>query len=84
MLLRKLHKRKPQYREILTKEACIEVKNNDENQCLGIPGSPVPTSHHNQYFNAQINELKKLNNGIHHHKSFVSGYSSCHNFLFWN
>ena len=51
---------------------------------LSASGSPMSACDHQQYFNAQIDELKKLDNGIHHHKSFVFGYSSCHNFLFWD
>lgn len=51
---------------------------------LCVPGSPMPPCHHDQYFNAQIDELKELDYGVHHYKPLVFGYSSCHNFLFWD
>ena len=71
MLLRKSGKKKPQYEEVPTKEIRIEVLYNDECQGLSLSGASVSPSYDHQHFKTQKDELKKLDDGVHHHKSLV-------------
>jgi|GEM_PF-4795652 hypothetical protein len=72
--------KKPQYEEVPTKEIRIGVDYNDESQGLCLSGPPVSPGYDHQHFKTQKNEFKELDDGVHHHKSFVFRYASCHDF----